>query len=358
MSPIKPGFVPQHLVWIQTSFLGDIILTTGAMKLARRMFPQAKQWLITTQSGCVALRGSPYLDGLIRFSKKEAGFFMSLRETRHKLRELIGPVQGPIFTLQVHRSFRSSLLAKYLGYPVVTYQESNLSFLAQWRVFRVAPLHEAARIGMLLEPLGVSREEIVQARPALESLPLNEEGFFWEKDILKFKHRLVGVAPGSVWGTKRWPIEGYAHVVSRLLNETDVGIVVIGTQDESAIARELENRIPESLKKRFWNLAGKTSLDDLRRLYPRLSLVLTNDSSPIHYASAFNIPTVAIFGPTVPSMGFGPLADRSIAIGMTNLTCRPCSDHGPQVCPLGHFQCMRRINPDGVFQACWERLQN
>ncbi len=346
----------QHLIWIQTSFLGDIVLTTGAIRLARQKFPHARQWMVTTQGGCIALRGHRDIDGLIRFNKKDQSFWSAAREVRSKLVEHIGPQPTGAVTLQVHRSFRSSLLARMVGFPTVTYDETSLGFLAAQRVPRVALLHEASRIALLLEPLGVAREDILGVRPHLEPLPLNPDGFFWEKDLLKSTGPLVGVAPGSVWGTKRWPVEGFAHVVGRILNETPAGVVIIGSQDEAVIARDLESRIPEPLKKRFWNLAGKTSLDDLCRLYPRLTMLLSNDSSPIHYASAFNIPTVALFGPTIPQMGFGPLAQNSVSLGVPQLSCRPCSDHGPQVCPQGHFKCMTTLPPDAVFAACRERI--
>jgi heptosyltransferase-2 len=61
-----------------------------------------------------------------------------------------------------------------------------------------------------------------------------------------------------------------------------------------------------------------------------------------------NTPTVAIFGPTVPEFGFGPLAEQARVIGHTGLACRPCDRHGPQACPLRHWRCMREITPESV----------
>jgi heptosyltransferase-2 len=65
--------------------------------------------------------------------------------------------------------------------------------------------------------------------------------------------------------------------------------------------------------------------------------------------------TVALFGPTVPAMGFGPLAPGSVALGHPTLPCRPCHAHGPAACPLGHFRCMRELEVPGVL-ATLERL--
>jgi heptosyltransferase-2 len=83
-------------------------------------------------------------------------------------------------------------------------------------------------------------------------------------------------------------------------------------------------------------------------LIGRSALLVTNDSAPLHLASAMNTPTIAVFGPTVPEFGFGPLAEQSMVVGHTSLACRPCDRHGPQRCPLGHWRCMREIMPDAV----------
>jgi heptosyltransferase II len=61
-------------------------------------------------------------------------------------------------------------------------------------------------------------------------------------------------------------------------------------------------------------------------------------------------PTVAIFGPTVPEFGFGPLARSRVVVGHESLACRPCHRHGPRRCPLTHFRCMRELTPELVAE--------
>jgi heptosyltransferase-2 len=78
----------------------------------------------------------------------------------------------------------------------------------------------------------------------------------------------------------------------------------------------------------------------------------------LHFASAMGTPTIAIFGPTVPEFGFGPLAPRSSVLGITSLACRPCDRHGPRRCPLGHWRCMREITPRHVAAAVKELLDS
>ena len=86
-------------------------------------------------------------------------------------------------------------------------------------------------------------------------------------------------------------------------------------------------------------------------LIERCAALVTNDSAPLHLASAMGTPTVAIFGATVPAFGFGPLAARRAIAETAGLECRPCSSHGPQVCPLGHFKCMKELDAQRVLDA-------
>ncbi len=334
----------KNLIWIQTSFLGDVILSTAAFTLARREFPNVKHWLVTTPVGESALKGQPFLDGIVVFDKRRDGLW-GMGKIKKTLREK-GALEDAII-LQPHRSFRSSTLARFLGAPRVTYAETAAGFGAWRRVPRVAALHEAARISLLLEPLGVEREKITQSKPALTvTTKLSEKA----ASLQDFRGHLVGVAPGSVWATKRWPAERFAEVVESLLASPDVGVVLLGSRDEEEAALAILRKIGSH--PRLFNMVGATGIPDLPAIYEKLSLLVTNDSSPIHYASALNIPTVAVFGATVPEMGFGPLADKSTVVEFKPLACRPCSDHGPKVCPLGHFRCMREITAEQVFNAC------
>jgi heptosyltransferase-2 len=71
----------------------------------------------------------------------------------------------------------------------------------------------------------------------------------------------------------------------------------------------------------------------------------TNDSAPMHIASAMNAPVTAIYCSTVPRFGFGPLSDDSRIIEIANdLYCRPCGIHGYHSCPEKHFNCAFQID--------------
>ena len=337
-------------VWIQTGFIGDIILTTGAIERARQLFPHARQHLITTKTGKMVLENGLPLDSLHVFEKSSG--LGAIWRTARAVKANLGPCA---IILQPHLSTRSSLLAQVLGKPIITFREASLAFLAAKRVPRIAVFHECSRNAVLLEALGVPRAALVDSKPILTSLALPQTGPLAALRASPSDVTWIGIAPGSIWGTKRWPVEKFSTLVQRLLDHKNIRIALIGGKDEQALCQEIcDNtlRTRPLAAEQLANLAGKTSLDDLRALFPALKLVVSNDSSPVHYASAFNIPTIVIFGPTIPAFGFGPLASHSQIIETQGLDCRPCGNHGPQKCPLGHFNCMKHIDVDRVYDAC------
>ncbi len=159
---------------------------------------------------------------------------------------------------------------------------------------------------------------------------------------------MIALAPGSVWATKRWPF--YAELARELAPQAR--IVVIGAESDRSLADEIRSATNDQTI----DATGKLSLLASAELIRRASVLVTNDSAPLHLASAMNTPTIAVFGPTVPEFGFGPLAERTRVVGHDDLACRPCDRHGPQRCPLGHWRCMRDISAGTVASIARELL--
>jgi heptosyltransferase-2 len=164
------------------------------------------------------------------------------------------------------------------------------------------------------------------------------------KDVPRDGAQLLALAPGSIWGTKRWP--HFPALAARLAPL--YRLVVVGGADDNALAAEIARA---SGPERVINATGKLSLLASTELLSRCAALVTNDSAPQHLASAAGTPTLTIFGPTAPEFGFGPLAPRHSTIGNESLTCRPCHPHGPRVCPLGHWKCMRELEVEQVSRA-------
>jgi heptosyltransferase-2 len=319
---------------IQTSFLGDMVLTTPLLAF----LAQTDQVdVVCTPAAAALLANHPSVREVIRYDKRGAdrgasGFTQlasTLRARRYRAAYL---AQG---------SPRSGALALAAGVRKrIGFATSAGRLFYTTRIPPVENIHHAARLLSLAtgDPLADVPRELL--RPRLypgdaEHLAVNRV----LGDSLS-DGPLIALAPGSVWATKRWPF--YAEL-ARELNERG-RIVIVGTEADRPLATE----IVAATNGTTVDATGRLSLLASAELIGRASLLVSNDSAPLHLASAMNTPTIAIFGPTVPDFGFGPLADRALIAGHPELACRPCDRHGPQRCPLGHWRCMREITPVAV----------
>ena len=160
------------------------------------------------------------------------------------------------------------------------------------------------------------------------------------------QRQILGINPGASYGSaKRWYPEEFAKVASELSNQYD--IVIFGGPGEADIAMDIEKALIENGITNYQNLAGKTTIPELINLISNLDLFITGDSGPMHVAAAFQVPTVAIFGPTKDDETSQWRNDKSIIV-KKNLDCQPCMK---RTCPLQHHDCMNLIKAVDVLNA-------
>ncbi len=163
----------------------------------------------------------------------------------------------------------------------------------------------------------------------------------------KNKHNIV-IFPGATHETKRMPQEKIIELIS-YLKQDSINFYLLGTKSEEEIITNICQAHPDSCI----NLAGKFSIVELINAVSEADLVITNDSGPMHIASALSLPQIAFFGATNTRLGFRPLNDKAQVISL-DLECSPCSLHGTEKCPLGHFDCMKKIDMKMVA----DKIQN
>ncbi len=158
----------------------------------------------------------------------------------------------------------------------------------------------------------------------------------------RFERPAIGINPGASYGSaKRWYPEKFAEVCNRLCGDFD--IVIFGGPGEEGMADDI---VAQLRCKNYSNLCGKLTIKELCEHIGGLSAFITNDSGPMHIASAMGIPTVAIFGPTdfTETHPFG----NNHMIVSKYLSCAPCKK---RECPLRHHRCMKEIDADEVIEA-------
>jgi heptosyltransferase-2 len=158
--------------------------------------------------------------------------------------------------------------------------------------------------------------------------------------------KVLGINPGASYGSaKRWYPEEFAKVASELSSEYD--IIIFGGPNEKDIAKDIEKSLIIQGITNYQNLAGNTTIPELINHISKLDLFITGDSGPMHVAAAFNIPTVAIFGPTKDDETSQWMNDKSIIV-KKNLDCQPCMK---RTCPLQHHDCMNLIKAVDVLNS-------
>jgi heptosyltransferase-2 len=330
----RPG-EPSGTLVIQTAFLGDVVLTTPLLAaLAERYGPVD---VVTTPTAAVLLETHPAVGTVIRYDKRGAD--RGLRGLWTLGRRLRARRYARAYL--PHRSWRSAALALLAGTAERTgFADSPAALAYTRRVPRPATGHEVERLLTLAHTdAGAGPAAVPAVHLALTADDrAAADAWLRERNV---GAGFVALAPGSIWGTKRWA--GYPELAAAL----DAPIVVLGGRDDAPLA----DQVVAAASGRAYSAAGALGLRTSAALIARAGVLVTNDSAPLHLATAVGTPVVAIFGPTVPGFGFGPRGPRDAIVEHPSLACRPCSAHGPQVCPLGHHRCMRELSVASVLAA-------
>lgn len=314
---------------IQTAFLGDAVLTTP---LLSQLAGRGSVDIVVTPECVKLFANHPAVRQLFTYDKRGADG--GIRKLLALARRLRAEKYDAVYLAQ--GSWRSVTLAvaariqKRIGFST----SAGQFWLTQRIEFR-RDLHHAARL-LLLDGFQGREPTLDDLRPSLN--PGTAERIAVDALLaagnVRPDERLVALAPSSLWLTKRWP---YYPWLAREL-ASSARIVVVGSAADVPLANEILAFVPNAV-----DATGRLSPLGSAELIRRCAVIVSNDSAPLHIASAVGTPTVAIFGPTVPAFGFGPLAPRSITEGLETLQCRPCARIVPRECPLKHFRCMRDL---------------
>jgi heptosyltransferase II len=164
------------------------------------------------------------------------------------------------------------------------------------------------------------------------------------KPSIKKTTPIVGINPGAMYGdAKRWYPEKFAEVAIGLSGEFE--ILIFGGPGEEDIAIDIEKYLIEKNVLNYTNLSGKTSISELVEHISTLDLFITGDSGPMHIAASFEIPTIAIFGPTRDEET-SQWKNKKSEIVKKNLPCQPCMQ---RKCPLVHHNCMKMIDAKDII---------
>jgi heptosyltransferase-2 len=361
---------------IQTAFAGDLVLTTPLIEETALMHPGAPIDVLCIPSTAALLYGNPFIRRCIVYDKHRRSPSLPAL-----MRQLAGEKYG--LCLCPHRSLRSAMLARATGAGrrIAFDRSAGRPLFTETVVYRQS-WHEVDRNRALLA--GGGSPQPVERRPRL--YPSADDRSAAEQLLAGSDARpYLCIAPGSVWATKRWTEEGFAAVTRHFRRSHR--IILLGSAEDRPLceriiqlaeaeaaagphfaaavqsaAADVPSVAHEVLpvgspsNRGITNAAGMLGFLASAAMIEGADVLISNDSAPVHLASAMGTPVVEIYGATDASYGFSPYGVPHRLVQREDLDCRPCAIHGGNACPIGTFVCMRGLTADHVIRAAAELI--
>jgi len=316
---------------ILPNWLGDAIMATPAIELLAKYYPSARFTFVGSFVSIEAIKHHPLCENaVVDNTKNEGNRFLAT----YKLAKKLGVFHiGITFRNQIH----SSLLLRLTGTVLCIAKSSWHSKLLLSHTPKISSNQhlsiQYAKLAM------INTDEWDNDVPNL-ALYIEKEKFF---------RPTLGINAGATYGSaKRWYPEKFAQVAKEFSKDYD--ILIFGGPSEVEMAKEIEDNLVSLHVENFTNVAGKTNIQQLCAKIGGCSLFITNDSGPMHVAAAYQVPTVAIFGPTKHKETSQWKNEKS-KIVRHDMDCAPCMK---RECPLKHHECMTTITAEEVIQAVKE----
>lgn len=331
---------PHNIIVRMPNWLGDLIMATPILTDLRNHFPHAKITALCQGAVGSIIEKDPNIDDLISFKRKKK---WSLFRSEQDIIPYLKKGQYDLGILLTN-SFSSAKMFWDAGIPY------RFGFATHWRrLLLTHPIkfpenkdtqHLVKTYKALLYPLGIpisntdprlylTETEIIKSQTQLSEFGIDQDKI------------LIGINPGAAYGSaKCWLPERYHEIAQLLLNNPRVSLIFFGDNQGASLVNMICQSLP---KDRVINLAGQTTLRELAAYIKKCDLFLTNDSGPMHMASALDVPLLALFGSTSdqttsPYKG-GKVIHKHVA-------CSPCYR---RECPID-FRCMKQITVHEVYE--------
>ena len=288
------------------TWLGDCVMTTPAIENIVNFYNNVEITFISSFVSIEAMKNHPKVVKTVVLDKKYSTLYKTVRE---------------LGDFDVFFSFRSSIRSKFLKFLISA--DSKYQFDKN----KYTNCHQVKKYNNFIN----------------DSLNINSN----PRKLKLYKHNqssdvaqkpILGINPGASYGSaKRWYPKEFAKVASELSSQYD--IVIFGGPSEKDIAMDIEKSLIEKDINNYQNLVANTTIPELIDHISKLDLFITGDSGPMHVAAAFQVPTVAIFGPTKDDETSQWMNEKSLIV-KKSLECQPCME---RTCPLQHHNCMKLI---------------
>ena len=337
-----------NILLIRFSSLGDLVLTTPIYRELRKVYPDSRLTLLTSEGFGRVLENNPHLDETIYHRRKE---------TRNDLKDLINQLRLQKFDLiyDIHNSLRS----RWIGWQLKRHAPKPEHWLIEKRTL-ARELQIRFRWGQFfngksqreqwLEPLQRHHTGTLSTKTELFPSVADKnyvKAWLNQNDLQDKPFICIGAS--ASFPLKCWPLQNFKQLVENII-QSGVSVVLVGANGEIE-TEELAEYFRGS--QNVFCAAGIFTILQSAALLEMANAVVANDTSIIHLAEAMRTPSIALFGPTVKEFGYAPMLAQSRLIETDlALRCRPCSRTGKGTCKNREQQiCMYSISTQKVWDA-------
>ena len=349
----------RNVLCVRLDALGDVLMSTPAIRALKESLPERKVTLLTSKSGAAVARMVPEIDDVLVYEApwmKSSGPLAALPERAAMDLEMVDDLRAKgfdaavIFTVYSQSPLPAALFCHLAAIPrrLAHCRENPYALLTHW-VKEQEPegfvRHEVQRQLDLVASVGC------HARDARLSIAVSDAA----RASVRAKLTARGVDlsapwlvahPGATAPSRRYPAELFAEAARLIAIEYGEQVVFSGSAGE----RELVDGVRHAMVEPSFTLAGDLDLAELVALVAEAPLLVSNNTGPAHIAAATGTPVVDIYALTNPQHTPWRVASRVLS---HDVPCRYCYR---SVCPLGHNDCVRLVTPASVARAAGELL--
>ncbi|MEH2066679.1 MAG: lipopolysaccharide heptosyltransferase II [Nostoc sp.] len=354
----------ENILCIRLDTIGDVLMTTPAIRALKASNPRRQVTLLTSSAGAAVASLVPEIDRVMVYDapwlKATAPRLNSRPE--YEMAEYLRDFKFDgvvIFTVYSQNPLPSAFLCYLADIPLrlAHCHENPYQLLTDW-VKDPEPenliRHEVRRQLDLISTIGSYVDDERLSLHVPEEVLAVVDGILQKLDVDK-QRPLVVIHPGATAASRRYPPEKFAVVAKTLVLEMGMQVIFTGIESEQELVAEIQKAIADDLSlsvipNDFHSLVGCLKLSELAALLKLSSLVISNNSGPVHIAAAVNTPVVDLYALTNPQHTPWGIPHRVL---FHDVPCKYCYK---SICPEGHHECLRLVTPESVVNAACELL--
>jgi predicted lipopolysaccharide heptosyltransferase III len=343
------------ILLIQLGDIGDVVWTTPSIWAVKNSIPGSKVSVLVKEGFGGLLDADPSVDRIFEVKRYRGSF---LNQTARQI-SFFKDIRARHFDLVVDLRLgdRSAFISFATGAPlrVTMYHPEGVPF---WRnylfthcVVASAPVHTRGATDQslrIVRELGIDSEDIIPRLWIADAVKRRVQDILIDEKVNHLKHWIT-INPFSRWQYKEWNDHKWIEIINWLWRDYAIPVIIIGSPEEKPRAEVLLQQCEAMV----FNLAGKTTLEELAGVLSLSRFHVGVDSAAPHIAAATGTPTITIYGPS-DWKDWAPLGKDHQVI-LPDRDCVPCHNKGCD--GNGWSQCLEELNPDQVKSAIREAIK-